>query len=295
MIDADKSKYCSIIAFVVLVALQAISCERSFDPLQENDQYDFSIYGALSLYADTQWVRVMPIGETLIPTDPEPNSVEVTLTNEGTGEVVDLNDSLFVFGNDAHVLNYWTAKPLFPNEIYTIRAEAPDGRFSSVQVTIPSELSKPMAKYSEEEEWGEVKGFSETPLVQMDLKYYIQEYIPELGTYTEEFEVLFSILDEVSRTSDGMYSVEFDARELILERIGFQKEYRVNKAELYVATGSEGWPDLTDLSEDEVVLPDVISNVENGTGHVAGVAQRKILLRSCFDEEENLIFCEESD
>lgn len=286
----ERENYVKIV-LVILLAVLGIRCERSFDPLQENDQYIFSIYGALDLHADTQWVRVMPIGETLIPTDPEPKDIEVTLTSESTGEVAVLQDSLFIFGNDAYVWNYWTTMSLSPNETYTIRAEASDGGYSSAQTTVPSSLPLPLVKYSEDEEKGEVEGSSDKPLVRMDVIYHIQE-ITDIGTLTMEFEVIISLLEKISRNPDGIYHVEFNGHELILDEIGQSKRYQINKRELYIATGSEEWPDLTDLSDDEIVLPDVVSNVENGTGHVAGMAQRKALLRSCYDNEDNLIFCE---
>ncbi|MCW9707448.1 hypothetical protein [Fodinibius salsisoli] len=276
-----------MIGFLIPIA----GCESNFEPLQENDQYAYSVYGTLDVYADTQWVRVTPIHDTFISSKVDSNNTKVTLTQTSTGKTVQLNDSLFVFGGDAYVWNYWTTEEIHPKEEYVIEAEGANGLYSSAQLTVPDSLSLPLVKYSVEENRGEIKGSSGSPLVRMDIKYSIQ-IITEVGTLTEELEVVSSLLEEINRTSDGVYLAEFDGEELILDEIGHNKRYQINKRELYVATGSESWLSLTDLSEEEIMSPGVGSNIEMGVGHVAGMAQRKGFLRSCYDDRGDLIFCE---
>lgn len=108
----DSISYPAI--FVIFLALFGIGCETEFDPLQERDRYPFSMYGFLDLHADTQWVRVMPVLDSLVTHNPEPIDAHVTLTREMTGETTVLDDSLFFYGSFAYAWNYRTAEPPAP-------------------------------------------------------------------------------------------------------------------------------------------------------------------------------------
>jgi len=280
--------------FAAFLLPVTIGCENSFAPLEDNDRYNYSIYGTLDLYADTQWVRVMPVIETLIPDDSTDPGVEVTLTRASTGDTSLLNDSLFVFGaGAAYVRNYWTTMPLFPNEEYILQAEGPDGRTSSSRVTVPSSLPLPLVEYSQEDETGQVTGTSDDPLVVVETIYYVQE-ITEVGLGPEEM-VRFSQLEKLifNRARDE-YRLQVNDRLALARELNLgEDEFVVNRRELLIVTGSEDWPDLSDLTELEIVLPEVVSNVENGTGVVAGIASRRVPLKSCFDGSGAHIPCED--
>jgi hypothetical protein len=71
-------------------------CDHPFEPFQENTLGPFSVFGYLDLNADVQWVRVMPIRQTLLA-EPGPIDAVVTLEHLGTGRVVTLRDSLFAY------------------------------------------------------------------------------------------------------------------------------------------------------------------------------------------------------
>lgn len=282
-------------ALILLVILYLAGCDNTFKPLQQNDQYAFSMYGTLDLHADTQWVRVMPIGESLIPTNPESNNTVVTLTRESTGETTILNDSLFVFGGNAYVWNYWTSMPLQPNEEYILCAEAPDGRQSTAHVMVPSFLALPLVNYSEESDVAVITGSSVDPLVMLDTRFKV-EVITEVGP-APEMELVFSHLDGVYVDQNGKFSFTMEVTYSVAIRLEGVRpgEFIIKSKELLIATGSEDWPDLSDLNEEGIVLPDVVSNVENGTGFVAGIALRRVPLKSCYNEEGKLTACQELD
>jgi hypothetical protein len=86
----------------------------------------------------------MPIWESLIPRDPEPNGTKVTLIHQRSGEDTPMQPELFRFSNDVYVWNYWTNKQMEPQEKYIVRAMAPDGRQSYATVTTPSFLPIPV-------------------------------------------------------------------------------------------------------------------------------------------------------
>lgn len=268
----------NIFLFGVLCVF-VLGCENEFDPLQENDRYVFSMYGTFDIHADTNWVRVMPITETLIPRDPESNGTTVTMIHQRTGEETPLQPKLVRFSGNVYVWNYWTTKELEPQEEYTIRAKAPGGSQSYATITIPSELAIPDIDYSEENEVGEIRGISEDTLVTVDFRYFVQ--VIRDRVLEPEVEVLISNLEDISLKTNGDYCAEIDNAEKLEEiLLANRGDMIVNRRELVVISGSEDWPDIADLSEEEIVLPDAVSNVVNGTGFIAGIAKRKIVITS---------------
>jgi hypothetical protein len=160
-----KRRNLTALTAVVLILFTMITgtgCEQTFEPLHDNDRYAFSMYGTLDLHADSQWVRIMPVGETLLPEDPAPNVAEVNLIRELTGDSSVMEDSLFQFSNTVYVRIYSSAEALNPNEAYTITAEAADGRQSEVTVIMPSVLPLPEVEYDTGLESATVTGSSGT-------------------------------------------------------------------------------------------------------------------------------------
>lgn len=86
----------SLLVAAVFASALAAGCEHAFEPFQENEDADFSMFGYLDLNADTQWVRVMPVRQDLF-LSPDPIDAAVTLEHLESGQIVTLNDSLFEF------------------------------------------------------------------------------------------------------------------------------------------------------------------------------------------------------
>lgn len=49
---------------LIIATLLLAGCEKPFEPLSRGE-FAFSLYGPLDSAADTQWVRVMPIRESV--------------------------------------------------------------------------------------------------------------------------------------------------------------------------------------------------------------------------------------
>jgi hypothetical protein len=135
----------------ILALLALSSCDSSFEPIQENDRYIYSIYGYLDAAADTQWVRVMPVHEKLFA-GPEPIDATVTLENLESGESQVMNDSLFQYAANTYAWNFWTPMELEPTGTYRLTAERSDGVTSHVTVTLPESFparswSKPFSRF----------------------------------------------------------------------------------------------------------------------------------------------------
>ncbi|MDZ7694856.1 MAG: hypothetical protein U5K69_27685 [Balneolaceae bacterium] len=119
-------------------------CDSPFEPHQENNRYHFSMFGYLDASADTQWVRIMPVRDSLLY---NPGEIDATVTLEEleTGKTVTLNDSLFHFSNNRYAHNFWTTESLEPSGTYRLKAERSDGAASHATITLPADFSTPIA------------------------------------------------------------------------------------------------------------------------------------------------------
>lgn len=272
---------------LILIACYGLSCTDTFQPLSHNEKYAYTMNGALDLHADTQWVRLMPIGESLIPSS-ESNNIALTITREETGETSRFNDSLFVFGDRAQVWNYWTTMPLHPNEEFILTTEV-EGKINQTTITTPSVLQPPVVDNYEPRK-GIVSGSSEDPIIMADTKYYIRE-VTRGDVSPAITEVRFSHLGNITRGSDGEYYFKFDNTGKIEGQVAAPFGFYIVKKELIVATGSKDWPDYKGLSDQEMALPGLNSNVENGTGFVGGIAKRTVPMETCYDARGNEVVC----
>ena len=59
------------------------ACEEAVDPILDSDR-QFTVWGTLDMNRDTQFVRVIPIRETLAPLDPKGPAAPV---GEGDGDL----------------------------------------------------------------------------------------------------------------------------------------------------------------------------------------------------------------
>ena len=269
-------RYSELYLTLLMVILIA-GCNNTFEPLQENTKYAFSMYSALDVHADTQWVRVMPIGDRLFNDDPEPNGTIVTLERLTTGEVTTLNDSLFTFGGPSYLWNYWTTEPLAVNEPYKIVATAPDGRTSSATVITTKPLPDPVIEYNNGIHRGNVEGQNEQKLVVARVNFYIQ-VIDDLGRIGDEYMESISVLSSIYvNPNTNNYRFNFDSRPLLSRRVGVSaSRIIINRIYVQVGSGMMNWPDYSGLLEEEIVMPDVVTNVENGTGYIATVSSKTL-------------------
>lgn len=259
-----------LLTLTVSVVVAISGCDDTFEPLQTNDKYAFSMYGTLDVTADTQWVRVMPIGDRLFNNKPEPNGTVVTLKNLETNISVTLEDSLFEFGGPAYVWNYYTTTALEPETMYELRAVAPDGRASSATVMTPKRLSIPEVEYNNTAERGEVEGITDENLVVAEVTYWAQ-FIDDLGNWTGFQKYVISVLGNASVIPiRSTFRFTFESRTLLSRAVGVSfSRIRIDNVYVRVATADTVWPSYMDITEEEAAMPDVVSNVEFGTGYVA--------------------------
>ncbi len=276
-----------VTACLFLIMLMFLSgCEDTFEPLQDNDRYHFSIYGYLDATADTNWVRVMPVRDAIYA-GPEPVDAVVTLKHLETGSISVMNDSLFQFGSDVHARNFWTTKTLIPGDSYRLTAENSSGQSSSATITLPPDYSTPEVQQTE----GDITFLYIDPVEQLvDLQVIYAVFIRQ----NDQLQILYfpvSQLENKSLTDNG-YFVTVNRRNdhnYINQRLIGRGT--IQPVQVFAASAGPDWVDFSVIDDEIIELPEGISNIENGVGYLTGIVSKTVPFRTCFDENGNRTAC----
>lgn len=276
-ISGDSILYRIAFLPVILTGLYFIAgCNETFEPLQENDHFFFSIYGYLDATVDTQWVRAVPVRESIdVISDME--DVTATLEHVGGSEMAVMNDSLFSYFHDGLAYNNWTAMKLLPEETYRLTAEYSDGRSSHVEVTMPENFPTPVLEISGLLSVSGVKRLADVRTI-----YHVR--FPT----TNEVEIFDFPKDEISpRPPDG-YLINLRGGRDVAYINEFHPFGEIIKRQIFVASAGPGWHDFRSIERRIFNLPDGVSNVENGVGFLAGVISKTIPYEECLDEDSGV-------
>lgn len=259
---------------VVLIVLASQGCNRTFDPLDSDHPYVFSMNGQLDIHADTSFIRVMPIERTLIPSDTAFTRATVSMrkiTDDGFQELPHKHTGL---SENVFVRNYYHLDELEPNSIYHITALNDQNAKSEVIVTLPDILPIPTISYDLTLERGIISGTvaEKDSIVHAETIYSIGVFSAD-GCYLDKVHV--NELQNIRYGING-YEVLTNNR----ARIGFSQIPGTTRRVLYrqfiITSANESYPNLRGLTREEATLPINSSNVVNGTGFVAGIARRKM-------------------
>lgn len=265
-----------------VVTFTLSACNNTFDPLQNDHPYAFSMYGYLDVHADTQFIRVMPILETFLPVNTQDYDFTVQLRRVSTGHVQELGYNLVQFGSNTFVRNYLSSDRLVPNEIYELISIDSAGVKSVATITLPDSLQSPEFDYNTTSEIGVFRG-THSP---SDRLVYIEMYY-KLAVYNmggcEVMEVMFNHTGS-ELWLNGIYNIRV-SHSLDLRRIA--SNFQILHRRFRIVTAASTYPDNTNLTPEELTLPHLNSNVSNGTGFVAGISSVVIdvtpeLQTSCF-------------
>lgn len=258
---------CGLLFISSILILTA--CDQTFEPLQENNQYNFNISGYLDASADTQWVRVGTVRESIDET-PDPTGIQVTLEDLQSGETVIMNDSVFTFKN---VLNYWTTMDIKNEQTYRIKVKSSDEKESRVSVTTPKKLP-PIYVTTVPTKEGRIYIDNEVENVaDIQSVWYV---ILNPGTENIRREYRFPIRHTLRFTYNffGSYTAFAnweDERKRIEQSVG-NAEISIASRRFFVALGGPEWDDsLSTIDDIEYFLDGTGSNVENGLGYVVGI------------------------
>lgn len=270
-------------SFLLLTA-----CDNSFEPLAENNQYHFSIYGYLDASADTQWVRVGTAREAIDDT-PDATSITVTLENLQTGETVKMQDSLFTIEN---FLNYWTTADIKNEQTYRIKVEGSNDKFSHADVTTPKELTTPLVLENTYPPYGYSVYIDDVVehIADIQSKWYVilnPESAPLRKTYTFSYRSGMEHVEVYNGAFTAFAPLE-DEEGYIESSVG-SNDYRVVHRQFFVAAAGPEWNDeISSITDIEYFINSTASNVENGLGYIVGIDSKWVPYRSCKNEEESL-------
>lgn len=266
-----------LIAALIVGALLVTGCDTSVQPFVPEDEDIFSIFGVLDPAADTQFIRVDPIADSVQVGSPREIDATVTLTHLGTDRTVALRDSFMQVEVDVSVHNFWTTEPIEPGASYRLRAERSDGAASQATTTIPPA----------------------PPTIEHDSTFYL----PCAGSEAQNtFEVTVEGVEEghlaalwtIYLVNDQRFAFDhFDDAEYNVSRYEIPIHYgedlpripivgappdepcigrnRPSHALIAATAGGPDWPAFADASLNELSRPDTFSNVENGHGLLGGV------------------------
>ncbi len=259
------------------------ACDTSVDAF-ENDQ-PFSIIGVLNAGADTQYVRVARLNDSLaFGAPPVPLPATVTTTRLSTGESTTWRDSLFAFEfargvgaidrRLAH--NVWTDAPVEAGATYRLTVTGREGGTSSATVTLPDRPPEPDVSPPDRffPAWGvRVPGQNVA-----DIRVLTREQAPSGNVVTRRQSF---VADTTEDDFLDAVTVQFAVDDVVAIVQGPLVDIRLQ----IVAAGPE-WPAVDTLSNEELLDPGTITNVENGFGYLAGVHSRTVPL--CRTPESSL-------
>ena len=271
------------------VALAATSvlggCDDPFEPFQ-NTHAPFSMFGYLDLQADHQWIRVTPLRQGLLLTDPAPLDAVVTLESLGSGRPVTLRDSVFQFpdarvGGVAYAHNFWTTERLVRGATYRLTATRSDGAATSALVEMPADAEVSLSYY----EGPPDVGMGPPDPFRNVLRIFVR------GEYLLYHDAIHMIQDLVqipprdslvvrqfpNRSENGVHEFSLPRDISLTGQI-----VDLQRMEARIAIGPSDWPFQPGLSAAEAALPGKSPyNVENGFGFVGGLAMWSIPFSRC--------------
>lgn len=273
-------------ALLACIGVQA--CHTSFEPFQKPGR--LSVFGALDASADTQWIRVTPIRQTVL-TSPGPIAATVTLERVGTGRTVELRDSIVETQFETGVAqqgtwfthNFWTTEPIEPGATYTLTVTGADRVTANSTVPIPADYSV-------------VVGYSQYPGAPA---YVRVEKVPYLGLVLGR---IYFAPDCVAQkgtppyvstrspipppASPGVYQV-LDVYPFSTPLVEASYLCPVVERNIFVVASGSPWPEVLRNVPSALGALDAPSDIENGIGFLGGVLTKSIPWEPCYLESRS--------
>lgn len=271
-----------IINSLLLLYFVIAGCDETFLPLEENDQYHFTIYGFLDASADTQWVRVMPVRENLYP-GRDPIDAIVTLEHVESGSSVVMNDSLFGYFHDRYAWNFWTTWELHPEQTYRLTAERSDGKSSYAEVSLPKDFPIPVVETDDPQFGTSARVYFNDieHLADVRVIHYLRFHHTD-----QEYIVPFGHLQQPFLQESGEYMIFINPskdRETIGSLIG-DNPHTTYPMQIFIASAGPEFRHFPMIDQREAVIPERISNITNGIGYLAGIVSKTIPYEMCLEE-----------
>lgn len=261
-----------LLPVLVAAALFTNRCETSFEPF-DTSQYYFSIFGYLDTRADTQFVRVTPLRDSVYAS-PEPFDADVTLEDLTTGASTAWRDSVFTIqGRVAHL--YWSTQPIQSGDTYRFSVKRSDGATSTATVALPDTFRAPILRT------GGSPGVTHPVqsivlrdihfLAALDITYYVQTDV----SGATSIPLSISYLKRAHPGPEGLL-VGFDAYDDLLKAYNGSGCPVVSAVQVDIAAATADWPDFSEMDDETLALLGTNANVQNGVGLLGGIASMRI-------------------
>lgn len=282
-----------LIATVVAILLLTVRCDPTVDILEPSDQYQYSLFGALNVAADTQIIRVEPIGDSTQIGAPEDINGTIQLENVDTGEQVVMEDSFMtVGGTENRVHNFWTTHSVEPGTSYRILVQRNGETITTATTSTPSQAPRlthdstlylPCSTASRPDQTRQLNTFvvEVRDVERIAAAEVIYDIIHDSGEEVFEKRTTFSHYEDVMERESRFLIPFFYKPELTdinpEPPIGFEQQCtsEENFAHPYalvtVSAAGPNWPDWRGVPLNEIARPNSYSNVEGGHGFVAGI------------------------
>lgn len=264
-----KSPASGTLLFTFLLVVVLAGCDTAVDTFKANDRY-FTVYGYLNATADTQWVRVEPLRDSLLLGARPEQDLTVRLQHIERGTWTDLEDSLFRYAGGITGHNYWTAVPAVLGNHYRIEVTDPAGGLAFAEMTMPEQAPEP--EISNYPRFTNCQFLREQP----PIRVYVDtsdRLVNLHGIYTkyDGSRQTVSYLREVEETDTGyIAAIRWDHFDGVCAN-------NTRRMDLVVITGGDDWPEES-FDPETSALPDVGTNVTGGTGFFGGVASVSVTM-----------------
>lgn len=271
-------KLCIGIALLTII----VSCDDSFVPLEDKSETPFSMYGYLDASADTQWVRVIPLREQLNAPAEIPE-MDVSIENVDTGEIIEMNDSLFQFRQEFNVVNSWALADIQPEQTYRVIGTLPSGLTSQVTISTPEDFPTPNTDDFQGGCSGSLRMSGIERLADVKSVWKVRFYFSGI---VDERVISIPYRRQVLDLREGDYSVYINyTKELSViadQTLSTPDSTNVISRKIFVASAGPEWEEeITSLDQLEYSLPLINSNVENGVGYMIGIVSKSVDLTDC--------------
>ncbi len=255
-----------LLLFIFLLS----SCDSSFDPVVQDQAEFYGVFGFLDTAADTQFVRVSPLRETLEPSG-ELVVPQVVSTHLATGEQTVWQDSIVVLDDGRRGQLFFAQVAVNPGDTYRLEVRGPEGEVTRAVTEVPSRLRiapQPIAR-GFNQRWVQRVTLLGQPLLPYQVTMFYEMTPP--GAEAPIRLSSFFLGDALSTAGvQVIVNLEFD-REEILNRLSLPQidsTIVLNSINLEIEEVSAEWG-RTDTAE-------APGNVENGFGSFASVARYTI-------------------
>lgn len=266
---------------LVFAVLYIIGCDETFEPIKDNADTPFSIFGYLESPADSNWVRISEVRNSLYTEKEATIDATVTVEHPESGQTEMMQDSLVPYEEGFYAFNFRSDMKFEPDQTYLLTAERSDGQTSSATVTLPSTFPDPELLIGSAFIAPHIKDVQYLA----DLKVIYDVHNDETGEVKEwEFQHVQDTLVPSQMLPNenlprGEHTLDISVTPHMQTICDYYEprglQYTILQSQLYVASASPEWRDFAFRDSLSAQLPDG-GNVKNGTGNLIGIVSKTI-------------------